>query len=108
MAQDINPDRLHSEPPEYLHNERNDSMSLGAAPNPNGDDVSPINGDAAPAPVSSGLPPNQLDPNAKGVHDVVNSEIGVATLLNRLKQSIASAKVRAANFRGATKANAQL
>jgi hypothetical protein len=66
-------------------------MSLGAAPNANGDDVSPINGDsttAAAAPLAV-----QSDPNAKAVRDVVNSEIGVATLLNRLKQSIASAKV---------------
>ncbi|TQS35880.1 hypothetical protein Golomagni_03686 [Golovinomyces magnicellulatus] len=32
------------------------------------------------------------DPNAKIVQDVINSEIGVATLLNRLKQSLASTK----------------
>jgi hypothetical protein len=64
-------------------------MSLGAAPNANGDDVSPINGDAA----STAAPAAHIDPNSKAVRDVVNSEIGVATLLNRLKQSIASAKV---------------
>jgi hypothetical protein len=65
-------------------------MSLGAVPNANGDDVSPINGDPT---TTTAPPPAQPDPNAKAVHDVVNSEIGVATLLNRLKQSIASAKV---------------
>jgi Rho GTPase-activating protein RGD1 len=64
-------------------------MSLGAAPNANGDEVSPIKDDSTAAP-----PPAQSDPNIKAVHDVINSEIGVATLLNRLKQSIASAKVR--------------
>ncbi|RKF74614.1 RHO GTPase-activating protein RGD1 [Golovinomyces cichoracearum] len=37
--------------------------------------------------------PQELsDPNAKIVQDVINSEIGVATLLNRLKQSLASTK----------------
>jgi hypothetical protein len=52
-------------------------MSLGAAPNPNGDDVSPINGDSvasttAPAPAPA---PAQVDPNARLVHDVINSEV---------------------------------
>ncbi|POS83229.1 hypothetical protein EPUL_004784, partial [Erysiphe pulchra] len=32
------------------------------------------------------------DPNARIVQDIIHSEIGVSTLLNRLKQSIASAK----------------
>lgn len=44
-------------------------MSLGA--NPNGDDVSPINGDSA-APVTQ---PTFVDPNAQAVNDVVNSEV---------------------------------
>ncbi|KAH7333480.1 hypothetical protein BKA65DRAFT_403833 [Rhexocercosporidium sp. MPI-PUGE-AT-0058] len=64
-------------------------MSLGAAPNANGDEVSPLNGDSIN---TSAPPPVLTNPNAKAVHDVVNSEIGVSTLLNRLKQSIASAK----------------
>ncbi|KAH8782342.1 hypothetical protein F5882DRAFT_428823 [Hyaloscypha sp. PMI_1271] len=63
-------------------------MSLGAAPNANGDEVSPIKDDST----ATAPPPAQSDPNAKAFHDVINSEIGVATLLNRLKQSIASAK----------------
>ncbi len=83
----INPDRLLSDPPEYPpqpEHERKGSMSLAAVPNANGDDVS--KDDSTPAPALN-------DPNAKAVYDVINSEIGVATLLNRLKQSIASAKV---------------
>jgi hypothetical protein len=68
-------------------------MSLGAAPNANGDDVSPITGDSTTTAAAAAAQPAQPDPNVKAVHDVVNSEIGVATLLNRLKQSIASAKV---------------
>jgi hypothetical protein len=92
MGEDNNPDRLLSEPPEFpdQQRERTGSMSLGAAPNANGDDVSPINGDST---TTVTLPP-QADPNAKAVQAVINSEIGVSTLLNRLKQSIASAKVR--------------
>lgn len=49
-------------------------MSLGAAANPNGDEVSPINGDSA-APSTIAPPPAQVDPNAKIVHDVINSEV---------------------------------
>ncbi|RDW77407.1 hypothetical protein BP6252_05460 [Coleophoma cylindrospora] len=74
-----------------MAHERNGSMSLGAAPLMGGD-VSPIQGDStttAPGPQPA---PTEVDPNAKIVQEVVNSEIGVATLLNRLKQSIASAK----------------
>ncbi|TVY37296.1 RHO GTPase-activating protein [Lachnellula subtilissima] len=88
---DNNPDRLPSEPPELpdQNYERNGSMSLGAGPNTNGDEVSPINGDSVP---TSAAPPVQIDPYAKAVQEVITSEIGVSTLLNRLKQSIASAK----------------
>ncbi|CZS98218.1 related to GTPase-activating protein beta-chimerin [Rhynchosporium agropyri] len=91
MADDHNSDKLLSEPPEFpsTHHERTGSMSLGAPPNANGDDVSPPNGDSMP----TSAPPSALsNPNAKAVHDVTNSEIGVSTLLTRLKQSIASAK----------------
>ncbi|KAG9234085.1 hypothetical protein BJ875DRAFT_462606 [Amylocarpus encephaloides] len=44
----------------------------------------------------AGSPGGLLDPNLKAVEEVVNSEIGVSTLLNRLKQSLASAKEFAA------------
>jgi hypothetical protein len=79
MDEDNNPDRLLSEPPEFpassqqqQQHERTGSMSLGAAPNANGDDVSPINGEHA---TTSAPPPTQIDPNAKAVHDVINSEV---------------------------------
>lgn len=89
---DDNPDKLYSEPPEFpnQHIERTGSMSLGAEPNSNGDELSPVNGEST---TTAAPPSSQLDPMAKAVRDVTNSEIGVATLLNRLKQSIASAKV---------------
>jgi hypothetical protein len=71
---DINPDRLPSEPPEFpdQNHERKGSMSLGAGPNANGDEVSPINGDSVP---TSAAPPVQVDPNAKAVQEVVTSEV---------------------------------
>ena len=54
--------------------ERIGSMSLGAAANHNGDEVSPINGDSAA--VSKTEPSAaHVDPNAKVVHDVINSEV---------------------------------
>lgn len=87
MADDNNSDRLLSEPPEFptkqQQRDRTGSMSLG-------DDHlrEPMNGES-----TTGLPPGQADVNAKEMHDVVNSELGVSTLLNRLKQSIASCKV---------------
>ena len=75
MEDDGNPDRLVSEPPELpsTQHERTGSMSLGAAPNSNGDDVSPINGESAAS--ITGPPPAQVDPNARVVHDVINSEV---------------------------------
>lgn len=71
---DYNPDRLPSEPPELpdQNYERNGSMSLGAGPNANSDEVSPINGDSAP---TSAAPPVQIDPNAKAVQEVITSEV---------------------------------
>ena len=67
------------------------SLGVGAAPNANGDDIFALNnGDST---TTAAPPPLPFNPNAKAVRDVVNSEIGVSTLLNRLKQSIASAKV---------------
>lgn len=90
MDEDHNSGRLLSEPPEFPdQGERAGSMSLGGTPNANGDDVSPINGDTVTSAASS-IP---VDHNTESVQSVVTSEIGVATLLNRLKQSIASAKV---------------
>lgn len=56
---------------------------------------SPVDG---PAPAPAGPPPVQKqdapDPQIQQkVHDVLHSDIGVNTLLNRLKASIASARV---------------
>lgn len=69
-----NPNRQLSEPPDFpnQHHERTGSMSLGAPPT--GDDVSPMgtNGDSA---TSTAAPPALQDPNAKVVHDVLNSEV---------------------------------
>jgi hypothetical protein len=75
MDEDSNPDRLLSEPQDvssHPQHQRTGSMSLGAAPNSNGDDVSPINGDSA-APSTTGPPP--ADPYARVVNDVINSEV---------------------------------
>jgi hypothetical protein len=49
-------------------------MSLDAATNPNGAEVSPVNGDSA-VPTAIAPPPAQVDPNARVVHDVINSEV---------------------------------
>jgi hypothetical protein len=121
MDEDNTPDALLSEPPQFPpspQRERAGSTSVGAAPTPNGDVVSPVIGDFATSPIAP--PPVQVDIYARVVSDVINSEvsastkisppsppirvalgadksgpqIGVQTLLNRLKQSIASAKVR--------------
>ncbi|PBP28467.1 GTPase activation, GAP [Diplocarpon rosae] len=90
MADD-NPDKILPESPDFPDRQRESagSMTPGAAPNANEDGVSPINGDSY---TTSAPPPAAADPNAKAVHEVVNSDIGVSTLLNRLKQSVASAK----------------
>lgn len=80
MAEDNQPDRLLSDPPEFTTQPRDrmGSMSVGDEHK-----VEPTNEDRD----------MQVDHNVKDVQDVVNSELGVSTLLNRLKQSIASAKV---------------
>lgn len=92
-----NPDRLLSEPPAELPDNTQSqdrqtgnmsSLPAGAPGNPTGDDIpSTSNGGAAAAAAGSGdyavttaaAPPGpaQVDPNAKAVHDVVNSEVGL-------------------------------
>lgn len=61
--------------------------------------VSPVEATApAPAPVAHAQEPMQDAPDPQiqqKVHDVLHSDIGVNTLLNRLKASIASARVGA-------------
>lgn len=84
--------------------ERADStMSLGAGitlsdndgtyPNGAGSLASPT----GPSGATAGVPTAMQSGGEKQVQDVLSSEIGVATMLNRLKQSIASAK-EFANF----------
>ncbi|KAK3355254.1 hypothetical protein B0H65DRAFT_41108 [Neurospora tetraspora] len=67
-------------------------MSLGdasaPATSPTPDSGSPVTA-AAPAPPTA---PTPNDETKSHVQDVLSSEIGIATMLNRLKQSIASAK----------------
>jgi len=77
MDGDNNPDRLVQDPPEFPseQRERTGSMSLGAPPI--ADDVSPINGDGAN---STAVSPPVQDPNAKLVHDVVNSEVSINSI----------------------------
>jgi hypothetical protein len=67
-----NPDRLLSEPSDFptQPHDGTGNMSSGAP----GDDASVTNGDAAPS-APAAPPPAQVDPNAKIVHDVVNSEV---------------------------------
>ena len=87
MDEDNKLGRLHPEPPEFSNQsgERTGSMSLGAPPNANGEDASPMNGDATSTMVP---PPAQVDPNAKAVHDVMNSEVrpheGIVVSCNEL------------------------
>lgn len=80
MDDDNHQDRDPPEPSTSTqqHN-RSGSMSLGVSPA--GDEDTSTNNATAPPPVNPD--------NAK----VLDSEIGVSTLLNRLKQSVASAKV---------------
>lgn len=82
MDEDNDSDRRLSGNPDFRSShERTGSMTLGAAPNPNGDDVSPINGDsAAPSTIAppSAQPPTQVDPNARVVRDVLDSEVNTS------------------------------
>lgn len=61
-----------------------------------GEPSSPVEAAAPPEPVQAPVPTQAaVNPAvAKAVDDVVYSDIGINTLLTRLKQSIASAKVR--------------
>lgn len=79
MDDDQNPDRLMSEPP----------TNTSADGSPTRAEVHPDGAGEAPA-----SPAQHIDPAAlQRVEEVKHSEIGISTLLNRLKQSVASAKV---------------
>jgi hypothetical protein len=81
MDEDNLSDRRLSGQPEFastMQHGRSGSMSLGASANPRGDEVSPINGDAA-GDSTVAHPPAQVDQNARVVHDVINSEVRATT-----------------------------
>ncbi|XXH02690.1 hypothetical protein Hte_009073 [Hypoxylon texense] len=84
--------------PQIQDYERTRSMSVGhnGSHSPENDGVSSTNGAGAGA--GGGLEPSTTSPISTGpempqqVQDVLASEIGVSTMLNRLKQSITAAK----------------
>ncbi|KAI0125174.1 hypothetical protein BJ170DRAFT_491898 [Xylariales sp. AK1849] len=75
-------------------NERSGSMSLGntASPAAENDGARTAANGAGPATTSGGAAPGGGVELSKNVQEVLASDIGVSTMLNRLKQSIASAK----------------
>ncbi|EOO01662.1 putative rho gtpase activator protein [Phaeoacremonium minimum UCRPA7] len=78
-------------PPTHQQRERTGSMSLGGPP-PTSENGAPTNGTGPIGSPTAGPPNTQPSDVSKQVQEVLSSEIGVATMLNRLKQSIASAK----------------
>jgi hypothetical protein len=91
---------IMSAPPAIPPVESSDSF------NPDFDNISPPTGDGAlgsPVHDAAFPPPDQRtapqDAQAQQrVHDILHSDIGVSTLLNRLKASITSARVGADTF----------
>ena len=76
----------------------NPDFTTASAPNDEGALSSPVEAPAA-APVPAPASPEQRTASQDTqtqhrVHDVLHSDAGVSTLLNRLKASIASARVR--------------
>lgn len=73
----------------------NPDFNTTAEPKDDAAPVSPIIDDtAAPISPEQHAPPQDTQTQQR-VHEVLHSDIGVTTLLNRLKASIASARVRA-------------
>lgn len=74
MDEDHNPDRLLAEPPEPVSQQHERTSSMSLEPTVSIDDASPANGEPD---ATAGAPPPapQPDPNAKIVHEVVNSEV---------------------------------
>lgn len=81
-------------PPMASSDSFNPDFNAPAAPNDDAAPVSPIDDTAAPASPEQRAPPQDTQTQQR-VHEVLHSDIGVTTLLNRLKASIASARVRA-------------
>lgn len=70
----------------------NPDFNTLAGPNDDAAPVSPIDDTAALASPEQRAPPQDTQTQQR-VHEVLHSDIGVTTLLNRLKASIASARV---------------
>jgi hypothetical protein len=69
----------------------NPDLNSASSPTRDGDLTSPIE-DATPASPEQRIAPHDAQTQQR-VHDILHSDVGVATLLNRLKASIASARV---------------
>jgi hypothetical protein len=81
-------------PPMASSDSFNPDFAASTGPNEDAAPVSPIDDTAAPLPSSPELrAPAQDSQTQQRVHDVLHSDIGVTTLLSRLKASIASARV---------------
>jgi hypothetical protein len=81
-------------PPMASSDSFNPDFNTSAAPNDDAAPVSPIDDTVAPASPEQRAPPQDTQTQQR-VQEVLHSDIGVTTLLNRLKASIASARVRA-------------
>jgi hypothetical protein len=83
-------------PPMESADSFNPDFSAAPAPPDDGPLSSPIDSAAPAAPASPEPHAASQDTHTQQrVHDVLHSDVGVSTLLSRLKASIASARVRA-------------
>lgn len=73
--------------------DRNSANSDVSAPTSPAQDDHEFDHVSAKTDDADATPSASLDPHAAAVESVTSSEIGIQTLLDRLKQSIASAKV---------------
>ena len=83
-------------PPMASSDSFNPDFSASTGPTEDAAPVSPIDDTAAPLPSSPELRAPAQDSQTQTqqrVHDLLHSDIGVTTLLSRLKASIASARV---------------
>ncbi|KAH8623926.1 RhoGAP-domain-containing protein [Alternaria alternata] len=78
-------------PPMESTDSFNPDLNNASSPTQDGAQHSPIE-DATPASPEQRTAPHDAQTQQR-VHDILHSDVGVATLLNRLKASIASARV---------------
>jgi hypothetical protein len=78
-------------PPMESTDSFNPDLNSSSSPTRDGDLTSPIE-DTTPASPEQRTAPHDAQTQQR-VHDILHSDVGVATLLNRLKASIASARV---------------